>query len=365
MEPPRRDRDMRYTDECIILYEQIQERPAGSGASVKRRLKTNSLRAKTQNNKAIRGMHQKLGNQDDYKNVESDEKAELLAAEKQRIDEWYIQEGQNPYLSEGNGEWEDCDPEEVNILLAYKEALKSTALRHVRTYLRNWRPCFSNAWRFFHCRYADSNHRPDEKLPPLDYKSPLNIRSKENETMQRFRVRILRVLLKKPMPLARNKIGWYEDVENGVMLSWPRSVEVARLAVDDLPLCAPSGTQASRNNHQSAFRISRLFNEHGPDMPPEVSDELRRLLISNVNKEPKWMNITYERWFMLAGAYGTERLKKECGGIVKAVLTPCGGELDNILAYKQGSYDIVTVSKQQKDIDRLNRIIGGQSDDNH
>jgi hypothetical protein len=170
---------------------------------------------------------------------------------------------------------------------------------------------------------------------------------------------------------------------------------VVRLAVQDLP----RGSEANQMDYQSAVRLTRLFNEHGPDMPSKVSDELRRLLIDGafqhtngshqraikhqismeifdaVNNEPKWMKITYERWFILVGVYGVKTLRRECKGIVNAVLTRRGDELDKSLTYKHGSDDgkphsstlitklTDTVSKQQKAIDRfestVSRLSGG------
>lgn len=57
-------------------------------------------------------------------------------------------------------------------------------------------------------------------------------------------------------------------------------------------------------------------------------------MFDNVNNETMWMNITYERWFILAGVYRIETLQQECKGIVNAVLARCGDELDKSLAYK-------------------------------
>ncbi|KAK2477608.1 hypothetical protein H9L39_10096 [Fusarium oxysporum f. sp. albedinis] len=62
-------------------------------------------------------------------------------------------------------------------------------------------------------------------------------------------------------------------------------------------------------------------------------------MFDNVNNETMWMNITYERWFILAGVCRIETLQQECKGIVNAVLARCGDELDKGLAYKHGPDD--------------------------
>ncbi|KAF5574684.1 hypothetical protein FPANT_11653 [Fusarium pseudoanthophilum] len=92
-------------------------------------------------------------------------------------------------------------------------------------------------------------------------------------------------------------------------------------------------------------------------MPPKVGPELRGLPVSGafqhtcdsceqptkhqlskeifdaVNDEPKWINITYDRRFILVGVYGVETLRQQCQGIVDVVLTRCGEELDTSLVY--------------------------------
>lgn len=135
-------------------------------------------------------------------------------------------------------------------------------------------------------------------------------------------------------------------------------------------------------------------------MPPKVGEDLRGLLVSGafqhtgrsdekpikhqlskemfdaINNEPKWMNVTYERWFILVGVYGVKTLRQEGQGIVDAVLTRCGEELDKSLAYQHGPDDSKphfsvlitqmsdTIAKQQQKIDRLNLAVGVESDDN-
>ncbi|EWZ40430.1 hypothetical protein FOCG_13598 [Fusarium oxysporum f. sp. radicis-lycopersici 26381] len=95
--------------------------------------------------------------------------------------------------------------------------------------------------------------------------SPRNIRPKEKETKPRN-------------PDCYLEGGWYADIANGVLPSWPRSVQVVRLAGQDLP----RGNEANQMDYQSAVRLKLLFNEHGTDMPSKVSEELRRLLIDGV-----------------------------------------------------------------------------------
>ncbi|KAH7199634.1 hypothetical protein DER44DRAFT_901250 [Fusarium oxysporum] len=126
-------------------------------------------------------------------------------------------------------------------------------------------------------------------------------------------------------------LRWYADIANGLLPSWPRSVQVAQLAGQDLP----RGNEANQMDYQSAVRLTRLFNEHGPDMPSKVSEELRRLLIDGVFQhkmaQTDGPESTRSVWRCLIMI---ETLQQECKGIVNAVLARCGDELDKSLAYK-------------------------------
>ncbi|KAF4434774.1 hypothetical protein FACUT_7677 [Fusarium acutatum] len=96
-----------------------------------------------------------------------------------------------------------------------------------------------------------------------------------------------------------------------------------------------------------------------------IEHQLSKEMFDTINNEPKWMNITYERWFILVGVYGVKTLRQECQGIVGAVLTRCGEELDKSLTHKHGPDDSKphvnslitqmsdTIAKQQKAIDHL------------
>ncbi|CVK91627.1 hypothetical protein FPRO06_08610 [Fusarium proliferatum] len=265
--------------------------------------------------------------------------------------------------------------------------------------------------------------RPDEKLPPLDFKDG-SLQLVPGEVWCRWREDISGIICnsseyhdegslrrhyervhgatlsaKHPTHGERNEAmisRWYADVVNGLQPSWPRSVQTARLAVQDLP----RGSYSNQLDYQSAIRLTRLFNKHSPDMPPKVGEGLRGLLVSGafqhtgrsdekpikhqlskemfdaINNEPKWMNITYERWFILVGVYGVKTLRQECQGIVNAVLTRCGEELDKSLAYQHGPDDSKphfsvliaqmsdTIAKQQKEIEHLKLAVGVEPDDN-
>ncbi|KAF5721046.1 hypothetical protein FGLOB1_407 [Fusarium globosum] len=202
--------------------------------------------------------------------------------------------------------------------------------------------------------------RPDEKLPPLDFKDG-SLHLVPGEVWCR----------------------WREDI-SGIICN------------SDLP----RGSYSNQLDYQSAVRLTRLFNKHSPDMPPKVGEGLRDLLVSGafqhtgrsdekpikhqlskemfdaIDNEPKWMNITYERWFILVGVYGVKTLRQECQGIVDAVLTRCGEELDRSLAYQHGPDDSKphfsvlitqmsdTIAKQQKEIDHLKLAVGVEPDDN-
>ncbi|KAM5510492.1 hypothetical protein FOXYSP1_10592 [Fusarium oxysporum f. sp. phaseoli] len=134
-------------------------------------------------------------------------------------------------------------------------------------------------------------------------------------------------------------LRWYADITNGLLPSWPRSVQVARLAGQDLP----RGNEANQMDYQSAVRLTLLFNEHVTDMPSKVSEELRRLLIDGVFQhkmaQTDGPESTRSRRFILAGVYRIETLQQECKGIVNAVLARCGDELDKSLTYKHGPDD--------------------------
>ncbi|RBQ69866.1 hypothetical protein FVER53590_01852 [Fusarium verticillioides] len=262
--------------------------------------------------------------------------------------------------------------------------------------------------------------RPDDKLPPLDFQNG-SVRLVPGEVWCRWREDISEILCdsdgyhderslrkhyervhgatlseKHPTEGERNQgmiSRWYADVVNGFQPSWPRSVQTARLATRDLA----SGSVHNQVDYQSAVRLARLFNKHSPDVPPKVGEELRDMLVSGafrhtedsleqpirhqlskemfdaVNNEPKWCDITYERWFILVGVYGVKTLRQECQGIVDAVLTRCGEELDKSLTYKGGPDDSKphgstlvtqmsgTISKQQKEIAHLRLVVEGLS----
>ncbi|KAF5644209.1 uncharacterized protein FTJAE_2899 [Fusarium tjaetaba] len=237
--------------------------------------------------------------------------------------------------------------------------------------------------------------RPDEKLPPLDFQARGHfliffLGTKLINTEWYCPPRPWRGLV----PMAR---GYQRDpvrlhVVNGREPSWPRSVQTARLSTHDLA----SGSVHNQVDYKSAVRLVQLFNKHSPDMPPKVGEELRDMLVSGafrhtedsleqpirhqlskemfdaVNNKPKWFNITYERWFILVGVYGVKKLRQECQGIVDAVLTRCGEELDKSLTYKRGPDDSKphvtalitqlsdTAAKQQKlqkEIDHLRLVV--------
>ncbi|KAG5752099.1 hypothetical protein H9Q69_008886 [Fusarium xylarioides] len=263
--------------------------------------------------------------------------------------------------------------------------------------------------------------RPDDKLPPLDFQDGA-LRLVPGEVWCRWREDISGILCdsdgyqdERPLRTHYERVHgatlsgehptegrrnqgmisrWYADVVNGLQPSWPRSVQTARLSVQDLI----RGSVYNQVDYQSAVRLTRLFNKHSPDMPPKVGEELRDMLVSGafqhtqdslqeaikhqtskemfdaVNNEPKWINITYERWFILVGVYGVKTLRQECQGIVGAVLTRCGEELDKSLTYKHGPDDSKphvsalitqmsdTIAKQQKAIDHLNLLVEGLTD---
>ncbi|KAF5664380.1 hypothetical protein FDENT_12904 [Fusarium denticulatum] len=108
------------------------------------------------------------------------------------------------------------------------------------------------------------------------------------------------------------------------------------------------------------FRTSEayMFNKHSPDMPPKVGEEMLVLLVTgafqhtqdslqeaikhqlnkdmfdNVNSEPKWIDLTHERRFILVSVYGVKTLRQECTGIVDTVLTRCREEFFRSLTYQ-------------------------------
>ena len=51
--------------------------------------------------------------------------------------------------------------------------------------------------------------------------------------------------------------------------------------------------------------------------------------------EPKWINATYERWFILVGIYGYATLRSKASGLWKAVIMRYGERLDTELAFKK------------------------------
>ncbi|RKL46564.1 hypothetical protein BFJ70_g3051 [Fusarium oxysporum] len=101
------------------------------------------------------------------------------------------------------------------------------------------------------------------------------------------------------------------------------------------PDCYLEGGQ--RRAASSTYRrcVSAQNGSNGWPRKHPISMEM----FDNVNNETMWMNITYERWFILAGVCRIETLQQECKGIVNAVLARCGDELDKGLAYKHGPDD--------------------------
>ncbi|KAF5598985.1 hypothetical protein FPCIR_2631 [Fusarium pseudocircinatum] len=221
--------------------------------------------------------------------------------------------------------------------------------------------------------------RPDDKLPPLDFQNGI-VRLVPGEVWCRWREDISGILC--------DSDGFKDE----------RSLSKHYERVHGATLSGKHPTEGERNQGMISIRLARLFNKHSPDMPPKVGEELRGMLVSDafrhtedsfeqpikhqlskemfdaVNNEPKWFNITYERWFILVGVYGVKKLRQECQGIVDAVLTRCGEELDNSLTYKRGPDDSKshvgtlitqmsdTIAKQQKVIDRLSLVVEELSD---
>ncbi|KAF5978319.1 hypothetical protein FCOIX_5971 [Fusarium coicis] len=111
--------------------------------------------------------------------------------------------------------------------------------------------------------------------------------------------------------------------------------------------------------------VSGAFRHTEDSVERPIKDQLSEEMFDAVNNEPKWCNITYERWLILVGVYGVKTLRQECQGIADAVLTRCGEELDKSLSYKRGRDDSKThvsalitlmsdtIAKQQKEIDHL------------
>jgi hypothetical protein len=51
--------------------------------------------------------------------------------------------------------------------------------------------------------------------------------------------------------------------------------------------------------------------------------------------EPKWINATYERWFILVGIYGFATLRNKASGLWQAIIMRYGERLDTELAFKK------------------------------
>ena len=51
--------------------------------------------------------------------------------------------------------------------------------------------------------------------------------------------------------------------------------------------------------------------------------------------EPKWINATYERWFILVGIYGFAMLRNKASGLWKAIMMRYGERLDTELAFEK------------------------------
>ncbi|KAF5565283.1 hypothetical protein FPHYL_4345 [Fusarium phyllophilum] len=223
---------------------------------------------------------------------------------------------------------------------------------------------------------------PDDKLPPLDFQDGA-LRLVPGEVWCRWREDISGILCdsdgyqderslrthyervhgatlsgEHPTEGRRNQgmiSRWYTDVVNGLQPSWPRSVQTARLSVQDLT----RGSVYNQVDYQSAVRLTRLFNKHSPDMPPKVGEELRDMLVSGA--------------FQHTQDSLREAIKHQIS-IVGAVLIRCGEELDKSLTYKHGPDDSKphagalitqmsdTIAKQQKEIDHLNLRMEGSTD---
>ncbi|RGP68499.1 hypothetical protein FLONG3_8138 [Fusarium longipes] len=128
------------------------------------------------------------------------------------------------------------------------------------------------------------------------------------------------------------------------------------LKFEDLPL----GTQGESDRH-SAVRLCTLFKQHQASMPSRVQSKLLQLLTSGHfqhneksilhplkhqlsmdmydedTREVKWINVTYERWFILVGIYGWATLRERADGVRKAVLMRYGEPLDRDLTFKNSS----------------------------
>lgn len=126
--------------------------------------------------------------------------------------------------------------------------------------------------------------------------------------------------------------------------------------MEDLPL----GTQEESDRH-SAIRLCTLFNQHQSSMPPRVRSSLLHLLktgqfqhnsqsifqpfkhqlsihmYDEEEGQANWINVTYERWFILIGVYGWSMLRDYADGIRKAVVMRYGEPLDGDLTFKNSS----------------------------
>src|SRR6478735_6038291 len=129
----------------------------------------------------------------------------------------------------------------------------------------------------------------------------------------------------------------------GGSTGWSGPTEGQRSKSNGLPERSQTHTSIQRAWHRHAIKgqrraasstyrrcVSAQNGSNGWPRKHPISMEM----FDNVNNETMWMNITYERRFILAGVYRIETLQQECKGIVNAVLARCGDELDKSLAYK-------------------------------
>ncbi|CAG7554941.1 unnamed protein product [Fusarium equiseti] len=126
------------------------------------------------------------------------------------------------------------------------------------------------------------------------------------------------------------------------------------LNIEDLPLRSNEVWDRS-----SAISLCTLFNQHQASMPSRVRLKLLHLLKTGQFRhndqsirsplkhqlslqmydenagEPKWINATYERWFILVGIYGFATLRNKASGLWQAIIMRYGERLDTELAFKK------------------------------
>ncbi|KAI6763460.1 hypothetical protein HG531_012848 [Fusarium graminearum] len=149
----------------------------------------------------------------------------------------------------------------------------------------------------------------------------------------------------------------FPDVSQNRQASWSgKEKQPLYLKMEDLPL----GTQEGSDRH-SAIRLCTLFNQHQSSMPPRVRSSLLHLLktgqfqhnsqsifqpfkhqlsihmYDEEEVQANWINVTYERWFILIGVYGWSMLRDYADGIRKAVVMRYGEPLDGDLTFKNSS----------------------------